>query len=901
MLLKIPEGLSKTVGDSFMSPANRNTTTMLQQPIDRSNLPIGISPSLDKTAATQPSLGRNPVFEGYSAYPGNKHTPVFSGKETNLTQMFDRTLNRQQETITGVFTTPGRIVRPVNADGTPFTVLSPKTIEVLRTTAELRSATAELKSSAPTVVPPSLPGNVDRATSQRVHGVVVPSDNVIHNLRTAGIPSPIHPTAQIHSLSTLRPSETPLAKNALSPTGMLHVEALLVRNGHKISTLTPATIQTIHGIHTLTPSLAQTLSGRHGTFVTQMTARGEILPGTSHGATKAEPGTVHTQHTQRTEMTDKTAPGNREVRLPGDKTPIGRDVRIGLPVLILNGDRKGAIATRGTQPGDKSAGVVGDKVQSGIKPTAVIGDKTQPGGKTPIGEKAQPGGKAPIGEKAQPGGKTPIGEKAQPGGKAPIGDKKQPGEKDGKIVRPIVDLTFLGGQRVIETGKGTKPFIARRIDEKVTPGVRLPDKDVRLPEKDISKWLEEKLKNNDRKIPNSKDNKTTDGKVVEGKFVRQIDKSAGRITDNSTWQGDNVRERRLKYFVKRGDTLESIAANKLGDRRFATLLLTINRDNMNTDLQSGKQVHTLKEGAVLVLPTLSELRLHREVFFGSKQGTQTSEIKEDKKPGEKQEEREPQESFKWKDEDDESDKREVGNFLKRLRIAGNRRPVSLGVMTGSTNSNRREYHVRLGDTLRSICLRVIGDAGLWPLLARVNNMPETTNGNGQPSIHLKRGDVIQLPNEDEVEYYRFLKSLEQRCIAERTTSGATPPPQPLAPISVSIDQLGNHCRMVAAERFGANFDSNTRLQTSLLGGWTTIACYETRLGQSSRFVYQKDGTQLQYKLDLPAKVIREMAAEDFKRNYNGYLATFIQAESRFQTSSVGNFLMQSPGPSAAVM
>jgi hypothetical protein len=402
-----------------------------------------------------------------------------------------------------------------------------------------------------------------------------------------------------------------------------------------------------------------------------------------------------------------------------------------------------------------------------------------------------------------------------------------------------------------------------------------------------------KAAKHDRKIAEPKDTKI--------KGVRPVD--TGRTTDSNTWQGDNGRERRLKYFVKRGDTLESIAANKLGDRRFATLLLTINRDNIKTDLQSGKQIHTLKEGAVLVLPTLTELRLHREIFFGANQRPEVKVVKEEKMETEKKEYFGPEESFQYRDHDEEDEKKEVSNFLKRLRIAGNRRPVSLGVITGSTSSNRREYRVRLGDTLRSICLRdpMMEDAGFWPLLARINNMPETTNGNGQPTVILKRGEVIQLPNQDEVEYYRFLKVLEQRCVAERTISGAKPPVQPPPAINVSIEQLGNHCRVVAAERFGVNFDSNTRLQTSLLGGWTTIACYETRLGQSFRFVYQKDGSQLQYKLDLPATVIKEMAAEDFKRNYNGYLANFIKADSRFQTSSVGNFVMQSPGPSAAVI
>src|SRR6185503_774805 len=58
------------------------------------------------------------------------------------------------------------------------------------------------------------------------------------------------------------------------------------------------------------------------------------------------------------------------------------------------------------------------------------------------------------------------------------------------------------------------------------------------------------------------------------------------------------------------------ARRRLGDARFSTLLLTINRRIIKFKEQDGKRVPDLREGQILWLPTPSELRFHREFFFG---------------------------------------------------------------------------------------------------------------------------------------------------------------------------------------------------------------------------------------------------------------------------------------------
>ncbi|MBI4532851.1 MAG: hypothetical protein HY711_02800 [Candidatus Melainabacteria bacterium] len=79
---------------------------------------------------------------------------------------------------------------------------------------------------------------------------------------------------------------------------------------------------------------------------------------------------------------------------------------------------------------------------------------------------------------------------------------------------------------------------------------------------------------------------------------------------------DKKSPRRTRYVVTLGDTLKSIAQKQLGDARYASLILTINRANIEMQTIDGKQVPKLEVRQVIWLPSPAEQLLHRQQVFG---------------------------------------------------------------------------------------------------------------------------------------------------------------------------------------------------------------------------------------------------------------------------------------------
>jgi hypothetical protein len=270
------------------------------------------------------------------------------------------------------------------------------------------------------------------------------------------------------------------------------VEAALIKNGQIINGFGLKTAETVIGAHSVT----QTLSGRHGTFTATMNAKGELITGTTHGATKAELGT------QRGETTEKIANGNRDVKLPGEKVGgrIGiRDGILGLPVLILDGDKKPSATNRAPRPGGTANG-------AGMQ---IPADK--------------------------------LGEKSRSEDKNRTGDKVA-ADKEVRTVRPIIDLTFLGGRRIIDrdvrlgttggrtvtaTGREDRNPIAKEIDNKQI-GKRIEDR--QIPSKRIEDRQIIGKRIEDRQIGG----KRIDGLPIIGKRIEDRQIAGKRVEDKFT-------------------------------------------------------------------------------------------------------------------------------------------------------------------------------------------------------------------------------------------------------------------------------------------------------------------------------------------------------------------------------
>src|SRR6202035_1361047 len=69
--------------------------------------------------------------------------------------------------------------------------------------------------------------------------------------------------------------------------------------------------------------------------------------------------------------------------------------------------------------------------------------------------------------------------------------------------------------------------------------------------------------------------------------------------------------KRRRYIVKEKDTLQSIALRQLRDVRLAPLIYQINRSVIPVTVKAGKQVHVLKVGQVILLPSGVEIKEFR--------------------------------------------------------------------------------------------------------------------------------------------------------------------------------------------------------------------------------------------------------------------------------------------------
>ncbi len=264
-------------------------------------------------------------------------------------------------------------------------------------------------------------------------------------------------------------------------------------------------------------------------------------------------------------------------------------------------------------------------------------------------------------------------------------------------------------------------------------------------------------------------------------------------TDKRQPQADvRKQDRRSKYFVKFGDTLESIAEKVLGDKRFAELLITINRSLISFKFVGLVRVPDFREGQMIWLPTADEAHYHRRTFFGNSgitSGATTipqtfSALAPTPSTNNNVSQQEAELLFvpPVLEIVDGSGSgvhagcptpAPIGQILYKIRFAGNKQALPMSALHPADLGyiSRRSYVVRLGDTVRSIALRdaQMGDASLWILIARVNNLMTAVDPSGAPIVKLRRGQVIQLPNPNEIDQHKLLgKFAGIACLSQST-------------------------------------------------------------------------------------------------------------------------------------
>jgi hypothetical protein len=246
----------------------------------------------------------------------------------------------------------------------------------------------------------------------------------------------------------------------------------------------------------------------------------------------------------------------------------------------------------------------------------------------------------------------------------------------------------------------------------------------------------------------------------------------------------------------------------------------------------------------------------------------------------------------------------AGN-VDKVRHAGGRQSIKLDEIefVSAQVTHRQCYQVREGETLLSIAasLESMGHISMWKLLAKINGFQIKEDGAGKPVENLFAGQFIVLPTAEELNEFKLLEKLTS-CSrnATGTTNGAAAgavlnafscvlepkqiapePPRALVALAqgigglTTVHKLSNFTRLVLNDLPQLENCFSITVEARWNGQWKPMASYECRHGQTTRHLYSKNGEIKSMELDLPPHVVKEMAREDFVRNWNSYVTRYM--------------------------
>ena len=187
--------------------------------------------------------------------------------------------------------------------------------------------------------------------------------------------------------------------------------------------------------------------------------------------------------------------------------------------------------------------------------------------------------------------------------------------------------------------------------------------------------------------------------------------------------------RRIKYTVRKGDTLENIAKKHFRDPRLARLIYEMNPAKIKLSQEEGKTAYELTINSVLTLPSPRQARewISRGKYLTAVDNSYVAQT--------------------------ELTADDLANMEKRrLNVES-----VLGALGMAADTNYKpSYTVRFGDSLRSIAMKhpALNDVSLWRLLAKVNDLSVETDAMGTPKVTLERGVNLNLPSKEEIAQFR---------------------------------------------------------------------------------------------------------------------------------------------------
>jgi hypothetical protein len=404
-------------------------------------------------------------------------------------------------------------------------------------------------------------------------------------------------------------------------------------------------------------------------------------------------------------------------------------------------------------------------------------------------------------------------------------------------------------------------------------------------------------------------------------------------------------EKRLKYIVKEGDTLESIASKMLRDKQLAGLIYDINKTIIPSKMEGGRTVPALKVGLVIWLPTAQDIKDYRvKLMTGALKGAPApgGAAPAGAKFANAEEELSARFGSNWdagtpggtppapqtapvpvtrsaippaplpgvvpgttpSAQDDSI--AEGLDDAARQAYATRRQNVEnmLGPLTKKPEELKPRYVVRLGDTLKSIAMKhpALNDVKLWRLLAEVNGLSTGVDEKGNPLVPLKRGQVLSLPMQEEVDAflgttpvpkdeppnsvpdldvsYTGVKAVASgsepaKTRKQRVSSHKLKAVEPCEPGYKVLNQRSASSRVLQAGD-PKNLDGGfiLRLESKQGDVWVPVVVYEIYNDVSLRHEYKLSGDRRTIRIDLPAPAAVELAQNDITSNWTNYCLKF---------------------------
>lgn len=338
---------------------------------------------------------------------------------------------------------------------------------------------------------------------------------------------------------------------------------------------------------------------------------------------------------------------------------------------------------------------------------------------------------------------------------------------------------------------------------------------------------------------------------------------------------------RLRYKVQRGETIEDIARERLGDERLVPLIVTINRSTLNYHVVDGQRRAYVVADQFVWLPCRDEIETFTKhlIAFTRNPAFAQSQPGQPHSSGAMSLLQVATQMFQnWSTSSNASNHDEFDP-----PHSADPAPTKPDLEFTPEITERRCYRVGLGETLKSVALRdpAMQDERFWRLLASLNGLPVETDPQGNPVAHLVRGQYIVLPNQTEIAEFQILDRLaraahghssRQRRAEDHKPIDCTPHSQ--GAVREWCEDLSDYCRLVVRQE-PRGF--SVMLEANMMQRWIGLASYSTSGGRTVRSIVCPFKAVEDMTVDLPIDVAFQLAREDFRRNWHLYYnAYFIQ-------------------------